>query len=261
MVYSFLRDFPETLKNEEFKASLEAVERDFGQEQLNESQKLQILFFLEDLNVPKISEADCETDFQLKTVPDVIRPSKSWRFKNGLCSKFASSEKIGKRSISIFFSAWIKTCFRDFILSELDTPQTKEALKQKLNSLLIHPLSFPDIFVWYFQKIIDKKSKLPFSDPDGKNRFFEGDADHSRSSGAKAPASRSGKKNFSLLTADRYKIVRDIMQHSSLEEIKNIFFCYKMRFFDRSRYQNPPLSGRSGPSLPFSPTKRKRQRH
>ncbi len=65
---------------------------------------------------------------------------------------------------------------RDFLLAELDVPATKEALKQKLNSLLIHPLSFPDIVVWYFQKIIDKKSKFPFSDPEGQNRFFRGDA-------------------------------------------------------------------------------------
>ena len=46
---------------------------------------------------------------------------------------------------------------------ELDAPATKEALKQKLNSLLIHPLSFPEVCIWYFQKIIDKKSKLPFA--------------------------------------------------------------------------------------------------
>ena len=109
---------------------------------------------------------------------------------------------------------------RDFILAELDIPQTKEALKQKLASLLLHPLSFPDVFVWYFQKIIDKKSKLPFTEPEGKNRFFEGlliILDHLE----QKPQHRDlAKKILSLLTANRYKIVRDMMQQSSLAEVK-----------------------------------------
>jgi transcription elongation GreA/GreB family factor len=109
---------------------------------------------------------------------------------------------------------------RDFILNELDTPQTKEALKQKLNTLLIHPLSFPEIFVWYFQKIIDKKSKLPFSDAQGQNRFFEGlliILDHLE----QKPQQRDlSKKIIGLITADRYKIVRDIMAQSALDEVK-----------------------------------------
>jgi transcription elongation GreA/GreB family factor len=84
----------------------------------------------------------------------------------------------------------------------------------------VHPLSFPEVFIWYFQKIIDKKSKLPFSDSSGKNRFFEGlliILDFLE----KKPQHRDlAKKVIALLTNDRYKIVRDIMSHSSLEEVK-----------------------------------------
>lgn len=109
---------------------------------------------------------------------------------------------------------------RDFILTELDMPKTREVLKQKLNGLLIHPLSFPDIVIWYFQKIIDKKSKLPFSEAEGKNRFFEAlliILDHLE----QKPQHRDLlKKIISLITSERYKIVRDIIQHSSLEEVK-----------------------------------------
>jgi transcription elongation GreA/GreB family factor len=109
---------------------------------------------------------------------------------------------------------------RDFILGELDAPATKEALKQKLTSLLIHPLSFPDVFIWYFQKIIDKKSKLPFADASGKNRFFEGLLILLDFLEKKPQHRDMAKKIISLLTAERYKIVRDIMQQSSIEEVK-----------------------------------------
>jgi transcription elongation GreA/GreB family factor len=109
---------------------------------------------------------------------------------------------------------------RDFILAELSSPETQAELKKKLNSLLIHPLSYPEIFVWYFQKVISPKTNVSFSDDEGKNDFFEGLLillDHLE----KKPQYRDlSKKILSIITANRYKIVRDIMSHSSLEEVK-----------------------------------------
>jgi transcription elongation GreA/GreB family factor len=121
--------------------------------------------------------------------------------------------------LDLFFSVE-SNLLRDFILSELDTPETSAELKQKLNTLLIHPLTFPEVFVWYFQKIISPKSTLPFSDEAGKNDFFEGLLillDHLE----KKPQYRDlAKKILSMITANRYKIVREIMQHSSQDEVK-----------------------------------------
>ncbi len=107
---------------------------------------------------------------------------------------------------------------RDFLLNELEGKA--EELPAKLSSLLIHPLSHPDVFVWYFQKIIAPKSKHPFSDAKGQNSYFEGLLvllDHLEQ---KLNYRDLLKKIIALLTADRYKIVRNIMQQSSLEEVK-----------------------------------------
>jgi transcription elongation GreA/GreB family factor len=221
MVYSFLRDFPETLKNAEFKASLETRFKEImAQEQLNDSQKIQVLFFLEDLNVPKAAEQVNDLLSQLKTAAEVIQGIEVMAFQKRALQVIRKTRKDWSEIyLELIFSV-DQNLLRDFILNELDTPQTKEALKQKLNTLLIHPLSFPEIFVWYFQKIIDKKSKLPFSDAQGQNRFFEGlliILDHLE----QKPQQRDlSKKIIGLITADRYKIVRDIMAQSALDEVK-----------------------------------------
>ncbi len=76
------------------------------------------------------------------------------------------------------------------------------------------------MFVWYFQKIIAPKSTLPFADASGKNAFFEGILillDHLE----KKPQYRDlSKKILALITDDRYAIVREIFQHSKIEEVK-----------------------------------------
>jgi transcription elongation factor GreA-like protein/transcription elongation GreA/GreB family factor len=221
LVYSFLRDFPETLKNAEFKSSLEKKFKDLlNEEPLNDAQKLQTLFFLEDLDVPKVSETIGELISEMKTAPEIIRAIDVMPFQK---RALQSIQKLRKDWAEIYLELFFgveQNLLRDFLLNELDTPKTREALKQKLSTLLVHPLSFPDVTIWYFQKIIDKKSKLPFTDNDGKNRFFEAMLvilDHLE----QKPQHRDlAKKIISLITSERYKIVRDIMQHSSLEEVK-----------------------------------------
>ncbi len=221
LVYSFLRDFPETLKNPEFKASLEAKLKDIlATEDLSEGQKLQILFFLEDLHVSKTSETIAELISNMKAAPEIIRNIEVMPFQKRALQQAHKLRKDWQETyLDLIFSV-DQNLLRDFILNELDTPKTREVLKQKLSTLLMHPLSFPDIVIWYFQKILDKKSKLPFSEPDGKNRFFEAILillDHLE----QKPQHRDlAKKIISLLTSDRYKIVRDIMQQSSQEEVK-----------------------------------------
>ncbi len=221
MVYTFLRDFPETLKNQEFRSSIEARMKEIlTQEQLSDGQKLQILFFLEDLDVPKILQEIKELIESMPTISDTIRGIDVMAFQKRTLQHVRKQRKDWKEIyLDLFFSVE-SNLLRDFILHELDAPETKAELKQKLNTLLIHPLTFPDVFVWYFQKIIVLKSTLPFADEAGKNDFFEGLLillDHLE----KKPQYRDlAKKILSMITANHYKIVREIMQHSSQEEVK-----------------------------------------
>lgn len=221
MVYSFLRDFPETLKNHEFKASLETKMKEIlAQEHLNENQKIQILFILEDLGVAKVTQDITTLIVQIHSVPELIRSMEVATYQKRCLQITRKVRKDWQDNFLDLLFTVEQNLLRDFILSELDSSETREALKLKLNSLLIHPLSFPEVFIWYFQKIIDKKCKLPFTDTNGKNRFFEGLLillDHLE----QKPQHRDlGKKILALITGEKYKIVRDIMQNSTLDEVK-----------------------------------------
>ncbi len=221
MIYSFLRDFPETLKNQDFKKSLiSRLNEMVSLESAGINQKLQILFFLEDLGVPHAKASVVDLMKLLENGEEVVRTIDILPFqKRALQHIRALSSRWEEIFLDLLFTAE-QNLLRDFLLIELDTPATEINLKKKLNSLLVHPLSFPEIVVWYFQKIIDKKSKTPFSEPEGQNRFFEGLLillDYLE----KKPQHRDlAKKIIGLLTANRYKVVRDIMQQSSLDEVK-----------------------------------------
>ncbi len=219
--YTHLRDHPETLKNPEFRSSLEMIMKNLLElEQLNDPQKLQVLFFLEDLNLPKMKQQIEELIDQLGSVCECIQAIQIMSFQKRAMLLVHKRRKDWKEIyLDLLFSV-DSNLLRDFILAELNQPETQVELKKKLSSLLIHPLSYPDIFVWYFQKIIAPKADLPFSDDEGKNDFFEGLLillDHLE----KKPQYRDlSKKILSLITVNRYKVVRDVMSHSSLEEVK-----------------------------------------
>jgi len=221
MIYTFLRDFPETLKNQEFKSSLEVRLKDLlTQEQLNNSQTLQILFFLDDLHISTASAQISELIQQMNLIPDVIRSIEVVAFQKRALQQVRKLRQNWKEVYLDLIFTVDQNLLRDFLLSELDTPETKDDLKKKLNTLLMHPISYPEVFAWYFQKIIPPKSKLPFSTPDGKNDFFEGLLILLDYLEQKPQHRDLAKKILSFITADRYKIVRDIMQHSNQEEVK-----------------------------------------
>lgn len=221
MIYAFLRDFPETLKNDEFKSSLTAkLFEILKEETVGISQKLQLYFLLLDLGEKSIQKQIDHLIDELVHAAEEIRAMNVLGFQKKALSLFKKRKNQWPEVyLDLLFSA-DQNLLRDFLLAELDISQTRDSLQKKLSTLLVHPISFPEVFVWFFQKIIDKKSKLPFSDTQGKNQFFEGLLillDHLEK---RAPHKDLAKKILSLLTTNRYKLVRDIFQQSSIEEVK-----------------------------------------
>jgi transcription elongation factor GreA-like protein len=127
MVYAFLRDFPETLKNAEFKASLETRFKEvLDKESLNDSQKLQVLFFLEDLHLAKTSQTIHDLLTHLQQAADVIRSISVMGFQKRALQEI---KKLRKDWVEIYQDLLFtvdQNLLRDFILHELDTPETKE---------------------------------------------------------------------------------------------------------------------------------------
>ena len=221
MVYSFLRDFPETLKNQEFKNSLEQRMKDvLASQELNKSQYLQVHFFLHDLSHKKDYLPAKKMIENHESIQTLIREMEIVAFKK---RALVLVQKVRKDWLEIFLDLLFtidQTILRDYILSELQKAKTQKRLNHRLNNLIIHPTSFPEVFVWYFRKILKRGKSLPFSDNEGKNRFFEGLLILLDHVGSKSDSRDLGKKMVGIITANRYKTVRDIMKHSSLEEVK-----------------------------------------
>ncbi len=102
---------------------------------------------------------------------------------------------------------------RDYLLKELSTPEATPRLLKLLEYLLEHPASYPDSFLWYFQKLVAREARLLTSQHDCE-RFFESfflllsSLEH-------RPAYRDiVKKMHTLLTGERFKIVRELLKDS-----------------------------------------------
>ena len=56
---------------------------------------------------------------------------------------------------------------RDYIIAELLKAKKEEEVVKKLEELLAFPSRYPQVLLWYFQKIM-KNDALPQSDQEGK---------------------------------------------------------------------------------------------
>lgn len=221
MIHSFLRDFPETLKNSEFKTSLEEKLKAFlTLEHLNEAQKIQTLLALEILGTAKVHEDLAKTITETPNLAHVIESIDIVPFQKKALQLIRQLRKDWESIFLDLLFSVDSSGLRDFIFAELVESGEEAPLQKKITSLILHPGSHPEVFLWYFQKGIEKKSKLPSANKEGQNRLFEGLLillDHIE----KQPQHRDlVKKILGLITDDRYLLVRNIMQQSTIEEVK-----------------------------------------
>ena len=221
-IYNFFRDFPETLKNEEFKASLKKkLDRMRELPDLTDAQKLQILFLLEELSEEGASNAAAELIKNLPSLIAAINDIGIITFKKKVFT-IARNERSDWKSL--FFDLIFivdQALLREYLFTELNTKELREKLTHKLQELLLNPSAYPHALVWYFKKLFDgEDASLPFAGKEGQCRFFEAFMillDHIE---PKTEFHDLAKKMVQIITAGRFAIVRDIMQKASIEEVK-----------------------------------------
>jgi transcription elongation factor GreA len=221
MIHSFFKDFPETLKNKEFSLSLQAKLNDIlSFENLTSSQKLQIYFFLEDLSneksLPQIKELiqNC-SDFNL-----LLQAIEIASIKKRVLISIRSFRKDWQELFLSFLLAVDQNILRDYIFTELLASKSP-TLKDRLDHLISQPRTYPECYLWYFQKVVlDENTTIPFSDKKSQNRLFEGFLillDHvSRKNEDRDMA----KKMINILSENRYSLVRKIFAQANIDEIK-----------------------------------------
>ncbi len=220
-IYAFLKDFSNTLKNDHFRTTLEdKLRAALSIEELTDAEEVQILFFLQDLSPKKEHPAIHELIKRLTSIDEVLEQISILAFKKRLLSQVRSVRSDWKE---IFLHLFLKAGshpIRDMLLSELLEAGEHKALEKKLEELTAHPSKAPEVFIWYFQKLLGKKGDLPFATSEGLSRFFEAFfvlLHHlEQMSGAKELI----KKMHTLLIKDRYALVRAIMKDAQMSDVR-----------------------------------------
>jgi transcription elongation factor GreA-like protein/transcription elongation GreA/GreB family factor len=237
LIYGFMRDFQETLKNEDFKGFLQAkLQEALTYPDLTDAQLLQLHFFLEDLSAEKNYPVTQEIVKNSKTIEALVQAIEIVAFKKRTLMVARKVRPDWKELFLTMLFTIDQNPLRDYIFGELFNPETEKDLKRKLEDLWVHPSRYPDVFVWYFQKIMTQKG-LPFADKEGKNRFFEAFfvlLNHVE----QTPTHRElVKKMHNILTQGRYAVVRDIMQGASLETVQEFLLlaskCHSLSDHDQ----------------------------
>ena len=220
MVCGFLKDFPETLKNSDFKDSLSnKLTEMLSFPEISPALQLQIHFFLQDLNDEKeyspIKELLVDAASPLELIGEIVTQSLK---KRALMELRESRENWHELFLELLLTP-IQTSLRDYIFTELLGSSYEPQLRVKLSEMAADPTVCPEACLWYFQKI-SNDSTLPFADSEGLSTFFEAFlillSDLEQREGRRDLV----KKMQAILLAGRFSIVRKIMKQSTLKDTK-----------------------------------------
>lgn len=251
MVYTFLRDFPETLKNNEFKTTLIAkLNEMLSFKEISGQQELQIHFFLQDLNNVKDYPIISEILNRFETVGQILNNIEVLSFKKRVLVETRKHRSDWKENFLNLLFKVDQAPLRDYILSELMSAKADAEIKQKLQDLYTNPARHPEAFMWYFQKV-QTQNAIPFSDKQGKTRFFEGILILLSNIENATEQRELVKKIHALLSAGRFAIVRQMMQESTAEDVKEFLLlaskCHSLSDHDQKIFHS--LAEVAHPSL------------
>jgi transcription elongation factor GreA-like protein/transcription elongation GreA/GreB family factor len=221
--YSFVRDTPTALKNSETKESLQAqLIKLLDTPELSEDQKLQIYLLLEQFFNYKAFDSSLIRLIQSHDhIENIIQAMDIVAFKKRALLSVKEHRSDWPQVFMNSLFSLPQTQLRDFILKELNQPAYRVSLEKNLKELLDHPARHPDVFVWYFQKLIVQNDKdIPFHTAEGRWQFFESFFILFRILENQSGYRELVKKMYNLLSTGRYALVRQMFQGASLEAIK-----------------------------------------
>lgn len=172
--YEFIKQHPEVLKDSDNKSlfrdkllsSLNGL--DDGQELI----KVEIYLFLEEFFQDHLDQALIKIIQNTGDIAFFIKSISMTSLKKKLLMFVRKHREDWESIFSDLFFGVSHHFLREYILKELMKSKNPSLLKETVQRLLDHPVSFPECFIWYFQKI-QNKDDLPFSDKAGKDLFFE----------------------------------------------------------------------------------------
>lgn len=206
--YNFVRDFPEHLKDDELKQTIEKKLYQLLEESLSPEQEIQVVIFLEDLLGHDLKERPIQKLIQaLPDKKEIIEAVPILSFKKRL---LIAIRKYCNDWVDIFLTllgSVQQGALKEYIFGELSQKESLPRLQIFLKRLLEHPAEYPDLFFWYFQK---ERTKETLEALFVLLHKIEND-----------PAYRDlTKKIINLLIAKRYELIRQMIQGTTLSYLK-----------------------------------------
>lgn len=221
LVYSFIRDFPASLKNASFKKTLQSkLLSTLEGERLSEVQELQLNFLLEDLNPQDPHPAIAEIINNNSSLDTLISNISIIAFKKRALVELKKHRSDWQHLFLDLLLKIDQNPLRDFIFEELLKSGKEDAIVKKLEAILEHPAQYPTVILWYFKKVMDGE-KVPLSDQHGKNRLLEAFfillsiLDKSGASHRDLT-----KKMLLFITTGRFAVIRKIFQGATVDELQ-----------------------------------------
>lgn len=221
--YNFIRDLPNVKKNLEVKNSIrDKLIAQLSDPELTPSQELQICICLETQFSHTVEGKKTEDLIQrLENVDAAINSIDIIALKKRALMLVREHRKDW---IQIFLHMMLvmkQSTLRDYVLKELNQGEQKKQLESSLRKLLQSPAAYPECFIWYFQKLVSKEhEEIPFGDKEGQCAFFEGLLMLFSILETKPEYREHAKKIYNLLISKRYAIVRQIIEGTSVEFVK-----------------------------------------
>lgn len=223
--YNFVRDHAGALKTGNNKQKiqdnlLELLERP----DLTQDQTLQITLLLEqffNFQNPKISLK--QQVLENENIEETIHKIDIIAFKKRVLIAIKEYRSDWVPLFLSFLFTISQAQIRDYLLKELNQNQMRSILEKKLRELLERPSEYPEMFVWYFQKLVSHEdSDIPFQNMEGRCLFFEAFLILLSHIENVSEYRDLQKKMYTMLSAKRYALVRQLLQDTSLEFVKEL---------------------------------------
>lgn len=221
--YNFVRDTPSALKNLDIKNNLQEKLVDLlNESDLTEEQNLQIRLLLEQFfGYQSKDEGIAKLVQTSKNIEEIIHRIDIIAFKKRLLVAIKENRKDWDHLFLSLLFTISQAQLRDYILKELNQGDTRKLLENKLKELLDRPYQYPDMFVWYFQKVVSPEEQaIPYHHKEGQCQFFDAFFVLFHYLESQPDYRELLKKMYNLLTAKRYALVRHLLQGTSLEFTK-----------------------------------------
>ncbi len=219
--YNFVRDLPPNQKKHDVKNSLkEKLLSLLDDGSITPTQELQVHILLDmhfghAVEKKSLKEVICT----LKNVEDTINAIDIVAIKKKALTLIREHRKDWETLFLSFFSLIQQGTLRDYLLKELNQGDSQKDLIKALTDLYNHPSKNPELFVWYFQKILGDED-IPFADKRGRCLFFEAFFILYSQIESKPEYRDLVKKMYNIVSGKRYAVVRSIIEGTDIEYIK-----------------------------------------